>query len=372
MNLLRLKATSFRNLTALNIELSNGFNLIYGLNGSGKTSILESIHYLSLGRSFRTNLSNRVIQYQADSFSVFGVSMDETGATLAVGIEKFRQGKIRIKAGNDVTPTQAELARVLPLQLINPDSYSLLIDGPKLRREFIDWGVFHVEPHFFSLWQRFQRALKQRNASLQQAAPPAQTKAWDVEMVTSAQDLAQLRRDYLQKLTPLFFIILAELIELTDLTLEYHQGWEEGRNLVEVLESNFHRDLMQGYTQFGPQRADLVLKVQGSPVQDVLSRGEQKLVVLALRLAQGVLLRDLTGKCCIYLLDDISAELDSERRRYVVKYLAKLEAQVFATAVDQASLLELIDYKTTKMFHVEQGVVLGAEKFPPLYGHKDR
>lgn len=349
-----LKATSFRNLSALSIEPSERFNLIYGLNGSGKTSLLETIYFLSLGRSFRTSQTKRVIQYEADAFSVFGMVVDQNGISVATGIEKDRQGKVRIKVGNELTSSQAELAKALPIQLINPDSYCLLTDGPKLRREFMDWGVFHVEHSFFGLWQRFQRALKQRNAGLQQKAPFSHIKAWDPEVVQTGEELARLRKEYVQKLTNKFFPILSNLIELPELSLSYYRGWDEEKELGEILESNFQRDMALGYTHLGPQRADLVIKTQGFPVQDILSRGEQKLLVLALRLAQGALLRDLINKNCVYLLDDIAAELDIERRGHVVRFLSQLEAQVFATAVDQGSLMEL---KGAQMFHVEHGVV---------------
>lgn len=357
MMLLRLKTNAFRNLAPLTLEPSNRFNLIYGLNGSGKTSLLEAVYFLGLGRSFRTNLTNRIIHYEEDAFSVFGLIADQSGISVATGIEKSRQGKVRIKVGNETTPTQADLAKALPIQLLNPDSYSLLTGGPKPRREFLDWGVFHVEPSFFSLWQRFQRALKQRNASLQQRAPIAQTKAWDYEITATGQELAQLRKQYVQKLTHIFFAILAELIDLPGLAVNFFPGWQEDSNLQEILDANFQRDMALGYTQAGPQRADLILKLNGVPVQDVLSRGEQKLLVLALRLAQGALLRDLTTKNCIYLLDDIAAELDNERRSKVLKFLIKLQAQVFATAVDRNALIELADYEDTKMFHVEHGMV---------------
>lgn len=357
MNLLRLKSNYFRNLAALNIEPSPGFNLIYGLNGSGKTSILETIYFLSLGRSFRTNLSNRIIQHEADGFNIFGQVQNNQGLTISTGVERNRQGKIRIKVGNEQAPTLVELARALPIQLINPDSYALLTDGPKPRREFTDWGVFHVEPQFFPLWQRFQRALKQRNSSLQQGSPSNQTKAWDNEITITAQELNKLRQEYIKKLSPLFFNIFSELLDIPEISFDYYQGWDESRGLQEVLDSTYHRDATLGYTQHGPQRADLIFKAQGLPVQDVLSRGEQKLFVIALRLAQGLLLQILTDKRCLYLLDDIAAELDSERRQAVVSYLLKLEAQVFVTAVDNKALGELMDNKNTKLFHVEHGRV---------------
>lgn len=355
MNLLRLKAANFRNLVAVNIDPGVHFNLFFGANGSGKTSILEAIYFLGLGRSFRTNLTSRIISYEEECLSVFGQIEGDEGIAINTGIEKSRHGKIRLKVGNEVVASLAELARALPLQLINPDSYSLLNGGPRSRREFLDWGVFHVEHSFFPLWQRYQRALKQRNASLQQGKPSAQVKAWDIEIVAAAEQLAGMRGHYLQQLTPIFFEILTELICLDELTVSYSPGWDKDRNLLAVFEAAFQRDAMLGYTQYGPHRADIVIKINNMPVQDVLSRGEQKLLVLALRLAQGMLLKEITGKRCVYLLDDLAAELDIDRRKHVVQVLAKLQAQVFATAVERDALIDLSHYGETKVFHVEHG-----------------
>lgn len=360
MKLSRLKAAHFRNLAAVDIEPGAQFNLFFGANGSGKTSILETICFLGLGRSFRTSLTSRIINYDQESLSVFGQIERDGGIAINTGIEKNRQGKIRIKVGNEMVASLAELARALPLQLINPDSYSLLTGGPRPRREFLDWGVFHVEQSFFPLWQRYQRALKQRNASLQQSNPSRQVKAWDTEIASAAEELTRMRGEYLRQLTPIFFTILADLICLSDLKVTYSPGWDKDRSLLEVFEAAFHRDAALGYTQYGPHRADILIKVNNVPVQDVLSRGEQKLLVVALRLAQGMLLRACTDKSCIYLLDDLAAELDVERRRHVVHALAKLQAQVFATAVEQDALIDLVHHGETKVFHVEHGSVMRA------------
>ena len=355
MTLIRLKATNFRNITALDIEFSPHFNLLYGSNGSGKTSILEIIYFLSLGRSFRSHLSSRVINYDQSAFSLFGLIQQQGHLTLPIGIEKNRHGKMRLKIGSETTTSLADLAKILPLQLINPDSYYLLNAGPKQRRQFLDWGVFHLEPSFYPIWQRFQRALKQRNSALQQQTDLKQLKAWDNEFCTIAEELADLRRKYINQLTPVIAQILAELIQITGLTIDYYAGWDNHFSLINILGSGIKRDLALGYTQFGPQRADLNLKLNNIPVEDILSRGEQKLLVCALQLAQGLLLKQTIGKSCIYLLDDLPAELDLNHQQKIAHVLEGLEAQVFITALDIKALNQIKELVTTKMFHVKHG-----------------
>lgn len=357
MKLLRLKASQFRNFQSLTLEPIAHFNMLYGSNGSGKTSVLEMIYFLGLGRSFRTNQAARAIQYEMDSFSLFGTIENEHGISLAAGIEKTNQGKTRIKVGGEAVSSLSEMAKLMPLQVINPDSYFLLSSGPKERREYMDWGVFHVEHSFFPVWQRMQRALKQRNACLQQGVPRSQVSAWDNEFVPNAEALDSLRNDYVNRLTPVVVELLAQLFDLQGLTIDYYRGWSQEQKLQDVLDNNFQRDMIIKYTQYGPQRADLLLRINQMPVHDILSRGEQKLLVFALKLAQGVLLQQVTAKQCIYLLDDVAAELDHERRRRVIDVLAQIQAQTFLTAVEKDALENLNQFAPTKMFHVEHGTI---------------
>jgi DNA replication and repair protein RecF len=355
MQVFRLKTSQFRNLADLDLEFSPRFNFIYGPNGSGKSSLLEAIHFLSLGRSFRSALASRAIHYEAKQFNLFSVVLGEGSTTL--GLEKTRQGKTRIKIGNN-TDSISELAKLLPIQLVNPDSYCLLSGGPKARRQFIDWGVFHVEPYFFSVWQQFQQTIKQRNAALQKQVDSDQIKVWDSQLITFAVEITRMRENYLQLLTPLITELIGELVNLEGLAIDFYQGWDKQNTLAFVLERSFFRDTSLGYTQYGPHRADLLIKLRGNPVHEVLSRGEQKLLAYALQLAQGLLLKKMTGKSCIYLFDDLFAELDSVRQGYLITLLNRLESQVFITVIEDALIKVLSENVDGKVFQVEKGAIL--------------
>ncbi|HEY2567348.1 MAG TPA: DNA replication/repair protein RecF [Candidatus Aquirickettsiella sp.] len=355
MQLVRLKANCFRNLAELDLEFSSCFNFIYGPNGSGKSSLLEAIYFLSLGRSFRSNLASRAIQYQAKSFNLFSVILGQYSTT--VGLEKIRQGKTKIKIGNNINSV-SELAKLLPLQLINPNSYQLLSGGPRARRQFIDWGVFHVEPQFFQVWQRFQQILKQRNAGLQQQIPTNQIKIWDTELIEAASELTLMRDKYIQQLTPLITELLNKLLTLQGLNIDFYQGWDKKFSLCSILASSIDRDYKLAYTQFGPHRADLLMKLNGNPVHEVLSRGEQKLLTCALQLAQGILLKNITTKSCIYLFDDLFAELDSSKQNILMHLLQSLKSQVFITAIEETLIKELETSVLRKIFQVKQGKIM--------------
>lgn len=355
MQVSRLKTNQFRNLADLDLEFSPDFNFIYGPNGSGKSSLLEAIHFLSLGRSFRSALASRAIHYEASQFNLFSVISGQVSTTL--GLEKTRQGKTRIKIGNNINAI-SELAKILPIQLVNPNSYYLLSGGPKARRQFIDWGVFHVEPHFFSVWQQFQQTLKQRNAALQKQVVVDQIRAWNYKLIEFSVEITRMRKKYLQQLTPLITKLMDELVVLEGLKLDFYQGWDRDSTLDVVLERSFIRDLSLGYTQYGPQRADLLIKLRGNPVHEVLSRGEQKLLAYALQLAQGLLLKKMTGKSCIYLFDDLFSELDTVRQGYLITLLNRLESQVFITMIEDSLTKTLSRNVNGKTFQIEKGEVL--------------
>lgn len=355
MQLVRLKASCFRNLAELDLEFSPCFNFIFGPNGSGKSSLLEAVYFLSLGRSFRSSLASRAIQYEATGFNLFSVILGQFSTS--VGLEKTRQGKTKIKIGNN-SDSISELAKILPLQLINPNSYQLLNGGPRARRQFIDWGVFHVEPRFFPIWQRFQQVLKQRNAALQQQVPMNQMKIWNLELIDVSHEISALREKYLQQLTPLIKELMARLLSLEGLSIDFYQGWDHQLNLDLILSNSFARDSKLAYTQHGPQRADLLIRLNGNPVHEVLSRGEQKLLACALQLAQGLLLKKLINKSCIYLFDDLFAELDPLRQSFLMQLLHNLDAQVFITAIEETLIKGFDNSVLGKTFQIEQGKVI--------------
>lgn len=363
MSLSRIAVTGVRNLHPVTLIPSPRINILYGENGSGKTSLLEAIHLLGLGRSFRSLRLAPVITHQLDGCTVFGEVLRADGRRSAVGVARERQGgEARIRIDGENVRSAAELAAALPLQLINPDSFRLLEGAPKLRRQFLDWGVFHVEPRFIGAWQRLQQALRQRNSWLRHGTlDPALRAAWDRELVAAAEEIDQYRRSYIQALKPVFQAVLDKLIALDDLQLSYYRGWDRERPLADVLDASIERDRQLGHTQAGPQRADLRLRLAGHNAVEILSRGQQKLVVAALRIAQGRLLSEAKRSQCIYLVDDLPSELDEQHRQALCQLLEQLECQVFITCVDSEVLQAVWREQTpVSMFHVEHGAITQA------------
>lgn len=351
----RVIINNVRNISDATLFPSEKFNFIYGLNGSGKTTLLESLYYFGHVRSFRSHLANRIIKLDQDVMTLFSELVSPQQNLINVGIQRTSDKDCKMQIQQQPIKTTADLAILLPIILINPDSFSLLDGGPKPRRSILDWGVFHVEHQYYSLWLRFQRCLKQRNQALKDHLSTVQIIVWDEELCNLAEQINQYRSEYFEKLSPLFHSVLKELLKIDNLKFEYNKGWSNDIDLKELLYTHLEQDKERGFTYYGPQRADLVLKIGSVPLQDFLSRGQQKIVVSALRIAQAQLLREINSKECIFLVDDLPSELGPEYRFFLIEMLNKLNAQVFITAIEKGLILPGLVNKEGKLFHVEHG-----------------
>ncbi|MFC3913021.1 DNA replication/repair protein RecF [Pseudaeromonas sharmana] len=359
MALLRLQLHDFRNIQQAELLPGRGLNVLLGRNGSGKTSLLEAIHYLGLGRSFRTHLTNRVIAHEAKAFTLFAqIELAQQG-TIPLGLSKNRNGESQLKVAGRAADRLAQLAELLPLQLIHPEGFGLLTAGPQQRRAFIDWGVFHVDMGFYPLWSRVRRLLKQRNALLRQSQHYDPLAFWDLELARLGAQLADLRSAYCAAWLPLLQEITQDFLPEYEFRVGFYPGWDRQRELTTLLAEGFERDKAMGHTAVGPHKADLRLKANGVPVQDVLSRGQLKLLVCAMRLAQGLYLNRCSGRECLFLIDDFASELDSEKRRRLAQRLKQCASQVFITAIDEAPLADMMSELECHLFHVEQGTITG-------------
>jgi DNA replication and repair protein RecF len=355
MTITTLSGQDFRNFKALHLECSPRLNLIVGCNGTGKTNLLELIHFLGRTRSFRTHQGERLIRYGQDRCMARGTVVQNGSAPAAITVQRDRKG-VQIRHAQQTLKNVAELVPWFPIQVIGPESHQLLQGGPQYRRRYLDWGVFHVEQGFYPSWQRYSRALQQRNAALRKGAGAPQIRAWDGELEQAAGEIDGHRRAYLQQLSTSVRSMVGELLGVEDLTLDYRRGWPGDQSLTDTLSQFLERDRERGFTRYGPHRADLAISMAGRPARDWISRGQQKLLVISLLLAQAQAYSALTENSSLLLVDDLAAELDHEHRMLVFNLLVRSEAQLFLTALDQESWITPPDLEA-RMFHVEHGNV---------------
>ncbi|WP_163134313.1 DNA replication/repair protein RecF [Agarivorans sp. Alg241-V36] len=351
MQIQNLGLQNFRNIKSANLSPNPKLNVILGQNGSGKTSVLEAIYYLGFGRSFRSNRPSKVITYQQDSFVVFA-QLDEH----KIGLQKFKGGDTALRINKETVRSQAVLASLLPLQILHPEGYGLVDGSPKHRRAYLDWGVFHVEHQFHAAWQNYKRILKQRNALLKQTRQYQDLQFWDKQLVELALVVSEQRKKYVESITDTLSELVTEFLPEYQFDMAFYQGWDDKAALDVLLKQSFERDRLLGYTQFGPHKADLKFKFDGINAVDVISRGQLKLFVCALILAQGQHAQRTSGKKTVYLIDDFAAELDMSKRQLLAKCLQHNGSQVFVSAIEE-QMLDGFDLEGCTMFHVEHGVI---------------
>jgi DNA replication and repair protein RecF len=330
MTLRRVQVTDFRCLHQDGVEFDPQFTLISGPNASGKTSLLEAIYVLGRGRSFRTRRLSLLIRTGAERLIVFG-EVDSAGRRTTVGIEASHQG-VRARMGGERVQSLADLAVVLPVQIVDPEVHRLIEEGPIERRRFLDWGVFHVEPSFVRHWQRYHQVLRQRNAALRGGQPRSLVAAWDADLIQNADALTLSRSRYVELLAPVAAEMAARLLRMT-LTLSYRPGWIRELEFAQALDRSWRQDEESKSTQVGPQRAELSIKLDGAPARDRISRGQQKLLAAVLLISQIKLFGPEAAARPVLLLDDPAAELDLEHLSAFIEEVRVQSLQLVVTTL---------------------------------------
>ncbi|WP_097459520.1 DNA replication/repair protein RecF [Mangrovitalea sediminis] len=370
-----LQTQGFRNLVFEDATFCPGVNLIFGNNGSGKSSVLEAIGVLSSGRSFRSHRHEALVTHGHDSFTIFGIVEGEGRSAFhtegpphqdlrfshRLGISRdLRAKETLLKLDGERRRSMSDLARLLPVSVIDPGTFDVIAGGPAKRRQFLDWMVFHVEHEFGRAWQQMQRVVSQRNQLLRNARiDAAQLKVWNERYAALADMVTLARRAAFEQLQPVIQSLLSQHSDswCRSVTLDFFQGWDSQKPLLSVLAEHLDQEVKSGHTLYGPGRCDIRVRVDGKNANEVLSRGQQKTLIVLMKLAQVQVIGDLTSKRCTFLLDDINAELDQHHRQILADRLQALNSQIFVTSIErpEPEVLWGASVGNLKMFHVEQG-----------------
>lgn len=355
-----LQLTNFRNLQTQEIDCHPKFNVISGQNASGKTSFLEALYFLSRTRSFRCNDVRKLIQYDAQFLRIIATlqaldedlisnnSDDQTHALInRLGIEQSVD-QTQIKYNGEFINKKSELAKLLPILFLGPDTQALLSDSPKFRRKFLDWGLFHSDPNYQRVWMRYERLLKQRNAALKKNLTDRVLNSIDHELIENGNYINEARAKFCTALlTQAQNLICLFIKQDVEVEIIFRKGYQGA--FSENLQHSRAGDRIMGFTRSGPHRADFMLKINQKPAIEYLSRGQLKLATIALILSQLKLHQQLTHKSSILLLDDISAELDRARRETLLDGLLSLNSQLFVTVLEKNEFPEVFDLKSKNL-----------------------
>jgi len=359
MRFTQIQVRNLRSIAEARLELHPRLNVLVGPNGAGKTSMLEAMHLLSYGRSFRRGPRANLIRRGAQALSVYAELERDAGGLEHLGLGVADDGAIDLRVNGQPEDRLGELLKRCAVCCHEPGSHELIAGPAELRRAYLDWSLFHVEPAFWTAWRRYQRALQQRNALLRQAGSPAELAPWDRELIQHGVLIAQWRSAFLRgSLEPALAQFLRTLLpELGASTLALDPGWTGGETeegYARALATRLPRDRERRQTGAGPHRADWRIRFELAPVREQLSRGQEKLVALACTLAQAEVLRRQTGEWPVVCFDDLPSELDLAHARYALGLLRGGQAQTIVTGTHfDPGLHDCLQDGLT--FHVEQG-----------------
>lgn len=355
MHVTRLRIGDLRRIERVEMAPGRGLNLLIGPNGAGKTSVLEALHLMAWGRSFRGRVRDGLIRSGASALEVYLEWQAGTDARAHRAGLRHTGSSWEARLDGDPVQQLGELFSELAVVTFEPGSHALLSAGGEPRRRFLDWGLFHVEPGFLTAWRRYARALRQRNALLKAGAAGAELDSWDSELASAGEPLTRVRATYLAQLEEGVARVAADLSPaLGAASLEFLPGWRQAdMPLEDALLLARDRDRLLGHTTVGPHRADWRIHFASMPNRETPSRGQAKLAALSCLLAQAGHYAGQRGEWPVVALDDLGSELDAGHRRRVLDALLASGAQVFVTGTEAP--VATADAFPAVVFHVEQG-----------------
>ena len=352
MSIDTLRVSGVRNLQQVAIDPHPALNLFTGVNGAGKTSLIESIHLLALGRSFRGGRRLAWLQRGAPAAEIFArVGHHALGLRQTTDDWEARLDGVTVDS-------RAALTARLPLFVFHPDSHALIGGEPEHRRRLLDVGVFHVEHDYLNHWRNYRRALSQRNACLRNGGADTELAVWERAMVAAGVRVDEARQVYANELGSTLSNIQRDIgPRIPALELRLYSGWKEEQSLAEALATSRDSDRDSGYTRVGPQRADLRVRDAEGLVAGRYSRGQEKIAAMCLLLAQAAHFHRHREQPPIFALDDIGSELDEDHEARIASWLLDSGWQTWVTALDTPAWWDAARPEARRMFHVEQGRV---------------
>ena len=354
MSFRRLRILGVRNLADADLDLGVGENWFVGENGAGKTSILEAIYVASRGRGFRAGGLRAIANRELGRFEIFAeLSGCDAGK---VGVGFYRGSEPLTVRIDGETRSRAALVGATRILYFGSHSHQLVEGGPKVRRQFMDWGAFHVKQGFPGAWSHYARALRQRNAALR-SRDLRTAEALEGPLSAAGEILSNGRRELVDALRGPFARVCKALQVTLEVELRYRRGWRsEFGSLSEAFREGRGHDATRETTMVGPHRAELALVCENRPAKEVLSHGQEKLVALALIIAQAEVVSSGPECDVALLLDDLAAELDTLRYEAAIAEVRRLGHQFVCTATSER-LVPQPTPGTARVFHVKHGAI---------------
>ena len=357
-----LSLKNFRNLVDFNADLHHGFNVIQGDNGQGKTNFLEAIHWLGHLRPLRTARVRELVRWQAKSAIVEGVvEQDSLTHRLKVSMENgVRQALLENKKASAL-----QYSGHLSVVLFTPSDLDLIKGAPEIRRRFIDRSIFNINRSFLGNFLHYRQALEARNECLRKGVPDDLLEVYEISMANYGIEIMKIRAHQISLLTPYFEDTFRQITGFEgELSFGYRSvfnGLEEksAECFAATLKASRATDQQRGFTQRGPHTDDLIFKMSEHSAKSFASQGQQRALVLSMKIAEILYFKEKKQEWPVLLLDDVSSELDPGKNQKLFQFLNHFSGQVFITTTDEKVLR--IDHKY-QLWRVDEGVISNVEK----------
>ncbi len=341
----RVYLENFRLFKKKDLILSEDKNFIQGLNGSGKTSVLESIDMLVNSKSFRTIKSKECINHKADSFqiSLKGSFMNQEASMQCSNNTNGRLSFSR-KLNNKSTKSNA----ILFLQTVLAKNLRMIEGEPDLRREHLNNLMFHVKPSSYKKYTAYNKALKQRNRCLKQKLDKSEILIWTEQLAALGVSLSKEQYEFFNRYKDTLIKSLKrssaeqKLNFLEEAEVKFVKGWERSKSLLNAMQETVDKDLAIGYTGQGPHRMDCIYYIKGKKASSILSRGQLKLLILLIFLINHDLINSFAESDTVLLIDDLGSELDLENLEFALSEISKAPNQVILTGIKGEELEKIV------------------------------
>ena len=355
MILKRFSAESFRNIQKCNIEFSPGVNLIHGKNAEGKTNAIEGIYIFSRGRSFRAKEDKELVSFGSDGFHI-SIEYEDVSGNNSLEYSLYGRERRRKKNGykiNKVTDFIGNLRAVI----FTPDDLSLIKRGPEERRNFLNVAISQYDPSYVKIYSSYKKSLENRNHILKQLREGSffderELYSWTESLCEYASLICKIRKDYVKKIEPHIKRIMKEISDGNEeISFIYKSDIKEDIS-VPVIKEEYkslfeeikEKEIISGTTLIGPHRDDIEIEINGKSAKSFASQGQQRSIVLSMKISEGEVIKEEIGEYPIYIFDDVLSELDEKRQKYVIS--DSEDKQIIITCCNDIGILEDIKNKT--------------------------
>ncbi|QSX05179.1 DNA replication/repair protein RecF [Sedimentibacter sp. zth1] len=363
-----IKLKNFRNFKELDVKLDDVLNIFIGDNGQGKTNLLESIYLCSIGKTFRINSENDLIKFNEKNLEVeILLEKSNLSITKRINFSYTRNQKKIIKVNGVKLEKNSELIGILNNVIFTPDDLKIIKGSPNERRKFVNIDISQIKPKYKYLLKNYNKVIIQRNRILKSGNKVDNNilSIWNDYMVEMGTEIIIYRREYIKNLKVYASNIygnISERKENLDLLYKCDIGSVKDLNKKEIkskfrekLEKISENEKIRKITLCGPQKDDIMFKINNKDFKYFGSQGQQRSAILALKLAEIEIIKNEIGEYPVLLLDDVLSELDNKRKNYLIRYIKNI--QTFITSTDDNDLKRIIKNNKKKIFNINEGII---------------